>query len=529
MGSPTLRSAWGATTVASAPRRTAVWGGVLCAFWVVALVGVGTWATYWVPQRTDQYQLIHFGKRLYEGGRLYVDCWENKPPGMAWINLAGVALSQGGQFAAWVLPAVAALLSLALAATAMRRTFSVFTARVALLLMAVVVTLRMYDTPSINPDFYSAMFELAAFSVLVMAWGAEGTARRLAGAFLAGLLWAAAATVKQTGAMGLLGITAAVAIGLPFVRDARARRVGTLAGAWTGLLLGLAVVVAVLAGQHVLAEAREATFSFNRGLSTWEHLQAAAMTAWHRRSVLDPLQLPLWLGLLGVVATLWTGGVGRLGRPEALALLLWWAGQLWLAAAGPCQAERYWQATFPALFWAAAAGVHHLEIAVLQAEKPHRPTWTVTLGVLVLVLGRPLLDHYSYGLSAAWLAYTQEPTQRAEREALGREVAEVVPPGAPMYVWAYRPDIYLYADRPAACRFTHPLTLEQMAEILDTVESGKAHALLIPRHRAPEFDAWCDAACIERREAALTRYEMKATCGPFEVWLRRDTPPDSAP
>ncbi len=62
---------------------------------VATFIALGTWSSYWAYQRNDQYQLITLGQTVYDGGRLYVDAWENKPPGVAWINALGIAMSGG--------------------------------------------------------------------------------------------------------------------------------------------------------------------------------------------------------------------------------------------------------------------------------------------------------------------------------------------------------------------------------------------------------------------------------------------------
>ena len=86
-----------------------------------ALVYLGTWCTYWADVRSDQYQLINLGQCVYDGGRLYIDCWENKPPGIAWLSTGGIALGGGEQIGAWVLPGLVALLCLGVMGVAMTR------------------------------------------------------------------------------------------------------------------------------------------------------------------------------------------------------------------------------------------------------------------------------------------------------------------------------------------------------------------------------------------------------------------------
>ena len=534
---------------------------------VVGLMLLGTWASYWAEQRTDQYQLIHLGQCVYDGGRMYVDCWENKPPGLAWINALAIALSGGGQLGAWLLPGLVGLLSLAVFGTAVKRMLSPATARLTVLLAAVMASLRLYDTPSINPDFYSAMFELAAFSVWLLALAGSTWPRRVLWALAAGLLWATAGAVKQTGVVGLLTVSL-VSVGLVcFPRLQRKKWFITTGVAWFGFLMGVSLVVVALAWGGTLGEAWGAIYTFNRGLLRWDYLSATALSAWQRRMMLEPMHLPLWLGLLGLVATCGRNATRRLvvrqsvpfghddsgchcsravedtqstaqeqwhthsprrdaelARPVLIVLVLWWLAQVLLAFAGPSHSQRYWQATFPALFWLAAFGFYQIEGMFRALEPPRRVPAVILCATLLCLLGWPLGEHYSYGVARSYLAYQKPVTQRADLISIGKELDAVLPPKVPICVWAYSPQTYIYSHHPAACRFNYPRSQEQMEEILSTLEAGKAQAILIPKRPSSEFAAWCDNACEQRRSKLLSDYELSGTVGNFDVWLRH--PPD---
>ena len=322
------------STASAAPSGARI-AAVLTWVYVVALILLGTWASYWAEQRTDQYQLIHLGQCICDGGRMYVDCWENKPPGLAWINAFALALTGGGQLVAWLMPGFVGLLSLATLGAALKRTLSPATARLTLLLAATLATLRLYDAPSINPDFYSAMFELAAFSLWMLAFEASTSSRRVLWALAAGLLWAAAVAVKQTGVIGLLAVSAVTCVLLFLPRLERKSWFIITGAAWFSFLVGVGLVIGALAWRGTLDEAGAAVFGFNRDLLTWDYLTATALSAWQRRMLLEPMHLPLWLGLLGFVATSVRSPAGRVTRPVLLVLLLWWLLQVLLAFAGP--------------------------------------------------------------------------------------------------------------------------------------------------------------------------------------------------
>ncbi len=490
---------------------------VLCA---AGLFTLGTWCTYWADQRNDQYQLINLGQCVYDGGRLYVDCWENKPPGIAWVNALGIALSGGGQLGAWLLPGLTALLSLVVTGYAIARVLSRCAACLGVLLASVVWSLRLYDTPSINPDFYSAMLELAACSVWIVSLEMTGRVRRFACGLAAGLVWAAAATFKQTGLVGLLAVSVVAAAGAVTGRGEGRRWAAVTALAWIGLAIGLGAVTAVLAHQSTLAQAWEAIFVFNRGLASAEAVGAAA-GQWPRALTgLAPIQLPLWLGLVGIVATLRTGVANRLSNAFVTAVALWWIAQVLLALIGPSRSMRYWQATFPAMLWLAGVGIYHLEMMFRRLETSYRIPLAVVCATVALLLCRPLADHYLHGVADCYVAYSREETQRGRLAGLGREIQRLVPEGRAIYVWSYDAGAYLYASRSQASRFSYPRSADQMQEILSDLAAGKAWAILIPVSSDSAFDRWCDEACNQTLSDILTGYEVKTTIDRYQVWTQ---------
>jgi hypothetical protein len=234
---------------------------------------------------------------------------------------------------------------------------------------------------------------------------------------------------------------------------------------------------------------------------------------------LEPLQLPLWLALVGIVATISTGGANRLAKASLAALVLWWIVAADLALMGPSRSMRYWQATFPPMILLAAMGLYHLEEAFRRLDKGYRTALVLVSLTAVLLLARPLIEHYRHGLASSYVAYTQEPTQRERLEDIGRQIQDLVPRGGRIYVLAYDAGIYVHADRRPACRFTYPRSSEQMNEILDELSAGKAHALLIPERPSSEFEHFCDDACHQRLTRVQDKYDPAPSIGPYRVWV----------
>lgn len=489
----------------------------IAAVLVIGFLALGAWSSYWAEQRNDQYQLINLGQCVYNGGQLYVHCWENKPPGIAWINALGLVLSPREQIGVWLLPAAIALLCIIPLWYAVGRLLSPMAARLTAVLASLLATLRLYDAPSINPDFYSAMFELAACALWLAAVFAPFAGRRLVFGVLAGLIWSGAACVKQTGCTGLLAITVVTFV-LLAARNVDGRRwLVTALYAWLGFALGLAGVIVALTREGTQEAAWHAIFTFNRDFLTWD-AWGGSFHSWLRlRSDLEPLELPLWLALVGIVVTISTGKANRLVKASVVALAVWWIVAADLALMGPSQSMRYWQATFPPMIFLAATGLYHLEEMYRRLDRGYRAALLLVALTVVLVLGRPLMEHYRLGVATSYVGYTREPTQRERLADIGAQIQALVPNDKRIYVLAYDAGVYVHADRRPASRFTYPRSPEQMNEILSDLAAGKAYALLIPERPAPAFEQLCDVACHEQLTRMLENYEPGRPIGTYKL------------
>lgn len=494
------------------------WGLALSC--VPALILAGTWASYVADHRQDQYQLIQLGQRVRDGGRMYADTWENKPPGIAWINAAMLALGREHRLFVWLGPAALALASLAVMGWSMARVLSGRVACVSVFLGAVLVSLRLYDTPSINPDCYAASFETMGLSLFIAALVATRPRSVMFLTLAAGLTFALGATVKQSACLGPVVILF-VAIVSKFIRfDGRKRFVLSTILVWVGFLLGCSAVVGVLYQRGTLADAWAAVFTFNRGLLSfdgWARTVSSFSRAW---ASLSPLQLPLWLAMAGVIVTLATGCAGSIKRAVAGTLSLWIVGAIILALVGPSRSLRYFQAVFPPMLWLAGLGLFHIGDAYGRLERGIRSMVVVLALTVLLLMGRPLAETYLHGLAESHVASQRPLTERSAYKTVGGKLREWVPEGKSIYVLAYDSGVYVHARRPSASRFTYPRSQEQMAEILGDLEADRAHAILVPAKRASQFDRWCAESCRERIARVTNRYRSRGNVGVYEVYLQ---------
>ncbi len=503
---------------ASTKRNWSGFFGALVLLLVGGLVLAGNWATYHAPGRNDQYQLIQLGQCVYNGGRMYVDCWENKPPGIAWLNAFAFVAARGHPVGPWIVPGVVELGVLMLMWASLRRILCDRATRKAVLLTAVVYTLRIYDTPSINPDFYSSIFELGAIAVLIRGVVAPlnrsstddsdvGCTYSYSLCALAGLLWAAATSIKQVGCVGLMVLTLGGVVTAMLKPELRPHVIKAILSIWGGFLLGIATVAGVLWYQGILREAWDAIFTFNTGLVNAGDFAAAMGDRRKLVSELAPMALPLWLATTGLLMSFWYPRFRGFPLSLAIGLLVWWITAAVLAGMGPSHSMRYWQATFPPMLALAAVGLYYLQLVQDRLAHPEHLTAFVVAATVAILLARPAIYELRTGLAISIAATSEHPSERSQLMAIADRVRELTGQSEPVYVLDYRPGIYVYADRPAASRFNYPRSAAQWNEILADLESGSAKLLVKPEKAGSEFRKHCDSACQSRMEAVLKNCE----------------------
>ncbi|MCH7721215.1 MAG: ABC transporter permease [Planctomycetes bacterium] len=234
--------------------------------------------------------------------------------------------------------------------------------------------------------------------------------------------------------------------------------------------------------------------------------------------------IPLWIALAGLLTWLRAGDERVLRGPVVMTLVLWWIAQCVLALVGPSQSMRYWQATWPPMLWLAVAGLNTAGQLFRRGGGAHRPALVLAALTGTWLLGGSMYDQYRHGLASAYVAHLDEPNERTRLREGSEQIRELVPPGHTIYVWSYDVGWYVHAQRQAACRYTYPRSVDQMEEILQSLEAAKPEAVLVPSGRARGFDEWCDDSCHERVAAALAGYAAQTTVGPYTVWVRRERP-----
>ncbi len=490
---------------------------------VVALLGAGAWANYWADDRRDAYDLVELGRCVYSGGRMYVDCWDNAPPGLAWINALGFVVSGGTQTGVWVLPAVAGLLCIFVLWFAVSTTLGPTAGRRIAVLSALVTSLRCYDGSSISAEFYASMFGLAAGAVWMVGISADPLPRRIGLGFVAGGLWAAATCFHPAGCAGLLAVSG-VTFALAFAPAHRGKWLGVAAAVWTGFALGLVAAVGMLSRLQTVDPAWEAVVTSNAEPLAWSVLRAVASSLPRLRLDLAILLLPLWLAAFGVVVTFLVGRARKVSPAVAVVVVVWWVMSAVLVLSGPDGGTRPWQTSFPPTLILAAIGLFHHEEIFRQLDKGYRGAFLVLSMTVVSLLARPMFQSCRHGIADSYAVYNLNSNERVRLEEAGRQLAELIPEGERMFVLARDPGLYVHAGRRPASRFTYPRSERHMQEILFELAGGKAYGILMPDTFTAEFARYCGDECRRKLDETLASFTQPRTIESYRVFLRTPAP-----
>lgn len=228
--------------------------------------------------------------------------------------------------------------------------------------------------------------------------------------------------------------------------------------------------------------------------------------------MLSPVTL---LGLVGLRRVTAPGGAAL--APFALSAL---AG-VGLLCIGLRFFEHYFQFVLPGL---AVLGALRLVEATDDLQRPGLRRWASALLLLVVLAAthrevRLLLDHPGFAAG-----HGADPQRVPRLERVGERVQALAPEGAPIFVWGWRPELYLTARRPPSSRFTsNDLLMVRPALWLPDLDARPPAVVvlcgregLVPEgdepfalQRHPELRAWLDAHGY-RRVAEVEGYVLLA-------------------
>lgn len=399
---------------------------------------------------------ISYGARdLLDGGTIYPNCVETKPPGAYLIFAASFALLGRTLVPIYLLATLLHLVALLLVARMARRAAGPAAGVFAAWFYACLAIDGMAAANCPNYDTWMMLFVVFAFAAL-SADAARFRRGRLVGA---GALLAVAFLMKQQAA--LFGVAAVLWLALaPGVRVSRWWR----QVAW--LALGGAVPLAIIAAWWAAKGGLGTMLADLNPSRLGTYVGAAAgLEAWSmaRERALEHLSgaWPAWLAVAAGVV-LWLRGTTR-REVFARHLLL-----LLAAVAAVLAGSRFYKHYLIILTAPLALLAGHAlgSLDDLLLRRRWRPAvWVLVLAALLFSV-RTELEQSALSLAAAargeglitgdmLVRYTRDDVNLETRhddetlQHLGAYIASLTPPDATIYVWPYYPQIYFWADRRA--------------------------------------------------------------------------------
>ena len=448
---------------------------IVLALILVPLIALAEFLAYWRTDIVDDQMFAYFGWRIAHGATVYRDVWDNKPPGIYWINAVGMLLSGGSYWGVLAMCTLALGVAHAAYFVTALSLWHRHAATVATVLLGFYLTHGYYTGGTNRTETFLVACELTAVAFYMRGWARD----RWWTWYLAGAFCGLAFLFKQ------VGLAAWGAMGLHTLILVLARRLPVRVGVRRGLLLlggvlttvGLAAIY--LAVQGALGEAVFAAFGFNRayfaaGLSkvdynvvNWELL---------RRHVEPVLLLPLLMLVAATIhALLWwlrpqyrpPEIEGPLRAQRAVCpgyLLLFW---IWLAVAlygamlSPHAFRHYLVPTIPPLMLLAGYLINVLQAEASLLQRVQQRAWVLVAFVIMAYFATDAFRRQLEVFSKVWV-YRIERREPAEWEVVGEAIAALTEPTDRVQCWNYLPGAYLRARRINATRFA---TMEKVGQV----------------------------------------------------------------
>jgi hypothetical protein len=526
---------------------------VLSSFSILALASspvlivLGCWAAHHHPFRQDRHLFEYMGQVILAGGRIYADCWDNKPPMLPWINAAVLHLSDDSTLAITVAAGLAAGLLAICVTIGAWMCFGRYVGSATALLAATVVSLRYYDGCTNGTELYAAAFESVAALMLVCAFRGRGI-RAWSGWLVCGMAFGAAFATKQNALGGILATVVVFGLLGLFRPGQHARNIAIILTVVAGTAAVLGTIALVLARQSVLDQAVFAIFTFNltflqAGHSWWNFPETC--TLGRSAGQIGPLVPVFWTALLAIPST-WV--FARRSEPSdsdrfeplngaIVALMV-----LWLAAAaysvlwGPCHLNRYWHACYVPLLWLCAQTLFFVGRCCFTGPASSRTMAACIAVTAAVLLYRPLV-HRQYCDLLYTTYYILEDPERDRIERIVNAVKQRTEESDTIYVWGYEPGVYRFSHRFSPTRFAELDKLSFLShriqfmidEITDTLTRTLPKLILVPKQPLLEKESDCGrpADISALRDLLQSRYDRVSCVEEYHIYQRRST--DSAP
>jgi hypothetical protein len=469
--------------------------GIVMFVLIAPMIAMSQILAYWRTDIVDDQMFAYFGWRIANGATVYLDVWDNKPPGIYWINAIAMLISGGDYLGVIVMCTLALVVSHIAFFVIANSVYYRGAAALATILLSFYLTHAHYTGGTNRTEVFLVAFELVAVALYMRGWARD----RSWIWYVAGLCCGVAFLFKQVGligwgAMGLHTIILVLTRELPWKTGLR--RCLLLAG---GAATTIAAGALYLAAQGALGEALYAVFTFNQAyfaagdsrifsnLATrsllWKHIEpillapmmmaaAAAIHAflWWLRPALRPREIEEPL---------------KAQRPVCpryfLLFAIWFVVAMYGAFLSPMGYRHYLVPTIPPLMLMAGYLINVLRTEMRLVDRLQQRAWVIAAFLALGFFAWNAVKWQFAEVSKVWV-FRMEPMLesggkegRAKWEVVGDVVKRLTRPDDRIQCWGFEPGIYLHARRVNACRY---FTTEKIAhapteadKIVNTIET----------------------------------------------------------
>lgn len=453
------------------------------------LVVLSQVAAAWRFDVVDDQMFGFYGWRIAHGATVYLDVWDNKPPGIYWINALGYLIGGDSYAGVIALTTTALALSLAFFFVIASSVYFRGAAALATILASFFIPHAYFQGGTNRTETFLVLFELAAVTCYMRGWARDRAWKWL----LAGMLCGAAFLCKQVGlaawgAMGLHTIVLVCTRDLPWKTGLR--RCTLLLG---GLAITLGAASAYLAAQGALVEAWRATFTFNAGYFAVG--DSSLLDTWLNRYMLKQhmfpiLLLPVLMGIAAAIhAVVWA--VAPQNRPPEvesplrrfgpacprfmILFTVWTLVAFYGAAVSPGHYRHYLIPFIPPLMLMAGYLINVIKTEISLTRRVAQRAWVVAAFV---AMGYFAIDAFvlQWGQAAqVWYdrwGHHVDPKygyRLTAWELIASKIETLCTPDQEIHCWGYLPGVYLHAHRINVCRFTTTEKIGHVGDFADFV------------------------------------------------------------
>ena len=433
---------------------------------IAILFGVGQTAAHLRTDETDCWLFAYYADQMLQGRQLYGDLWDNKPPGIFWINALGLQLG-GGYGGVIALCVSASAVALGVFFLIARNWYGRTPAIIGTVLASLYLSHQMYRGGTNRPETFVVLFDLAA-----VFWYQRGLRSPSARCWLlAGGMAGMSFVFKQTGVAAF----GAILVHQLFLA-LRERRIGRerlsvlawLALGWVGAC-GLAIMALLFTSD--LKWAWDAIVLFVFRFSAAKHGGMPRPTLFGMSEHIEILALPLILALAAVAYAFarclrrnpangeQAGARDAAGIP--ILLTVWFLAAGFIAFTGPNKAYHY---VLPALSPLLLLATMSIELLIHQrADHTRLPPYVlryVAVGWFAY-MGFAPLKHQIYQLNSAVYMRLQQPDPFGD-ETMVDFVKSITEEDDSIFLWRYLPHVYWATGRSSGARFHSMINVGQL-------------------------------------------------------------------